>query len=80
MHKRQGILLEELRPNQCRYPISDDKPMLFCGQPTTHGSYCTVHHLICHKPIEECNIPVPQMEFASDEGILQIYGKRYRDA
>lgn len=36
----------------CRYPVSPDNvfPVMFCGKPKEHGSYCKEHGAICYYP------------------------------
>lgn len=39
--------LLDLEPSDCRWPVTDDRPHLFCGEPKLPGSsYCA-----CHKPL-----------------------------
>lgn len=41
----------ELKAHECRYPVTDDKPHLFCAQPVEPGqSYCGFHFFICTRP------------------------------
>lgn len=41
----------ELEKNDCRYPVTEDRPFLFCGQPKAEGSsYCAHHHHKCWQP------------------------------
>lgn len=43
--------LEELGPNECRFPQGDG-PYLFCGEKTKYGSpYCPSCHSIAHTPL-----------------------------
>ena len=43
-----SIKFEDLKPNQCRYPMGDG-PFLFCGQPSMeNSSYCAFCHSVCH--------------------------------
>lgn len=45
------IPILDLRRDQCRYAVTDDKPHLFCGQPVEKGSsYCEFHTNICTTP------------------------------
>lgn len=40
--------LLELRGSDCRYPVTEDSPFLFCGHPQDGGSsYCAHHHQLC---------------------------------
>lgn len=34
------ITLLELDDTVCHFPVGDDLPFLFCGEPIVHGSYC----------------------------------------
>ena len=41
-------LLKDLEHDQCRYPITDEKPYLFCGRAKDgDSSYCPRHHKLC---------------------------------
>ena len=42
------LTFEELGPKQCRYPVTADKPYLFCGA-STQFTYCPAHHALCHE-------------------------------
>jgi GcrA cell cycle regulator len=47
----RNLPLAELENNECRYPVTDDAPFLFCGQPQAEGSsYCAHHHHLCWTP------------------------------
>lgn len=37
------VPLMDLKPGQCKWPIGDEKPFLFCGKPCGDGSYCKAH-------------------------------------
>lgn len=41
-----------LTASSCRYPVSPDNvfPVMFCGKPKEHGSYCKEHGSICYYP------------------------------
>lgn len=41
-----------LTASSCRYPVSPDNvfPVMFCGKPKEHGSYCKEHGAICYYP------------------------------
>lgn len=41
-----------LTASSCRYPVSPDNvfPVMFCGKPKEHGSYCKDHGSICYYP------------------------------
>lgn len=47
-----SVDLMGLKLNSCRYPISADDvfPVIFCGKPKEHGSYCKEHGAICYYP------------------------------
>jgi len=40
------ILLDELGTSDCRWPIGDYRPFLFCGGHVDSGIYCTAHRTI----------------------------------
>lgn len=41
----RNLPLLDLDPDDCRYPVTDDLPFLFCGHPKHEGSsYCAAHH------------------------------------
>lgn len=43
-NRATGILLENLKPHQCKWPINDGGPYLFCGKGREPGSpYCHEH-------------------------------------
>lgn len=45
------IPILDLRWDQCRYAVTDDKPHLFCGQAVERGSsYCEFHTNLCTTP------------------------------
>ena len=44
---KDGYKLEDLKPNQCRYP-KGDKNFTFCGKEIHKGSYCEEHYIRCH--------------------------------
>ena len=50
-----------LKINSCRYPISADdvSPMIFCGKPQDHGSYCKEHGAICYYPSKHQTPNIP---------------------
>lgn len=55
--------LLQLRHHQCRYPLTQEKPFLFCGRATKDGSsYCPRHHKDCVQP----GGPVRPIEFLAD--------------
>lgn len=35
--------LVDLEPGDCRWPIGEDSPFLFCSLPVEHGHYCHTH-------------------------------------
>jgi len=42
------VSLIDLRANQCRYPVTDESPHLFCGAPRkAESAYCPFHHRVC---------------------------------
>lgn len=34
------LTLDQLERGECRYPLGDEAPYVFCGQPVLKGSYC----------------------------------------
>ena len=45
----RNLTVLQLKGNDCRFPTSEDHPMLFCGSPKAAGSsYCPHHHGVCH--------------------------------
>lgn len=53
--------LLDLEPNDCRYPMNDGGPYLFCAAPKhwhmrerdlVQSSYCREHHFICSRASE----------------------------
>jgi hypothetical protein len=43
------LSLLELGPRTCRWPVGDEPPYLFCGNPTDGDRvYCAVHHVVAH--------------------------------
>jgi len=41
-------LLKDLRHDQCRYPLTQEAPYVFCGRQKAGGSsYCPRHHALC---------------------------------
>lgn len=39
------VSLVDLERDQCKWPVTEDAPFLFCGAQSTHGPYCHHHHL-----------------------------------
>lgn len=39
------VSLIDLEPGQCRWPVGNEAPHLFCGAHADHGPYCHHHHL-----------------------------------
>jgi GcrA cell cycle regulator len=42
----RNVALLDLEPEDCRYPVTDDSPFLFCGHQIAEGSYCRAHYRI----------------------------------
>lgn len=43
-----NITFDQLDWGDCRYPVTDNPPHLFCGHPKlTTSSYCLEHHFLC---------------------------------
>jgi GcrA cell cycle regulator len=39
--------------HKCKWPLGEDTPWQFCGQPTTEGKpYCPTHCTIAYRPID----------------------------
>lgn len=57
----ESVDIMGLKPYSCRYPISADDvfPVLFCGKPQEHGSYCKEHGAICYLPTKYSAPRVP---------------------
>jgi len=51
-----------LERNDCRYVVTEDHPMLFCGHEKAAGSsYCAHHAHVCWQaPIERNRAPRPR--------------------
>lgn len=48
------LAILELQPDECRFPVTDETPFLFCGHPQTHdSSYCFHHHKLTHSHVTE---------------------------
>lgn len=46
-----NVTFEELKSDQCRYPVTDDSPFFFCGHSKLETSaYCAAHHRLCYQP------------------------------
>lgn len=44
------VSLIDLDPHQCRYPVNDVSPFLFCGHQKMDGSsYCAPHFMLAHR-------------------------------
>lgn len=58
----RNLTLLELERNDCRYVVTDDHPMLFCGHEKAAGSsYCAHHAHVCWQaPIERNRAPRPR--------------------
>ena len=44
-------LLVVSEANGCRWPIGEERPYLFCGEPTHRGNYCAAHRSISFRPV-----------------------------
>lgn len=51
VEERSGPTIDALGRFQCRYPVTHDRPYMFCGK-FTMGTYCQEHSEICYVPIE----------------------------
>lgn len=41
-------MLKDLRHDQCRFPLTAEKPFIMCGRQQVRGSsYCPKHYAIC---------------------------------
>ena len=46
----RNLSVIDLQKNDCRFIVTDDHPMLYCGAPKADGSsYCAHHHVRCHQ-------------------------------
>jgi hypothetical protein len=46
-----NLTFAQLEKNDCRFVVTDDHPMLFCGHEKAEGSsYCPHHHHVCWTP------------------------------
>lgn len=46
--------LLDLEPNDCRYPVNEGGPFLFCAEPSAKGSsYCAHHRDLCFRKVME---------------------------
>lgn len=65
-------LLAVAKDNGCRWPIGEDRPYLFCGEPIHKGSYCAAHAAVAFRPIErKVRAPKPVGKF-KDSRILDM--------
>ena len=65
-------LLAVAKDNGCRWPIGEDRPYLFCGEPIHKGSYCAAHAAVAFRPIErKVRAPKPVGKFR-DSRILDL--------
>lgn len=37
--------------NGCRWPIGEERPYLFCGEPIHKGVYCAAHYAVSYRPL-----------------------------
>jgi GcrA cell cycle regulator len=52
----RNLTFADLEKNDCRYAVTADHPMLFCGQTKADGSsYCDHHHHVCWMPPQARN-------------------------
>lgn len=47
-NRNDGILMDDLSINQCRWPVTQGKPYRFCGDSTHDRSYCEIHDDLAH--------------------------------
>lgn len=47
-NRTDGIPLGDLIENQCRWPVTPDKPFRFCADATDGRQYCDLHHDTAH--------------------------------
>jgi GcrA cell cycle regulator len=40
----EPVSLLDLEAGQCKWPVGQDSPFMFCGAPATHNHYCEHHH------------------------------------
>lgn len=48
----EGILVQDLTPNTCRWPVHTVLPGRYCGAHTDSGSYCDHHHARAYRGFE----------------------------
>ncbi len=49
-----NLTLLELQFGQCRFPVNEESPFLFCGHPQAcDSSYCGFHHRLTHNQATE---------------------------
>lgn len=47
-NRTDGIPMEDLLPNQCRWPVTPEKPFRFCSSTTDGRPYCELHDRLAH--------------------------------
>lgn len=57
-----GVSVLGLETNMCRWPVSDDRPHLFCGKAWAgeHGPYCADHRAIAYAGIPKKKTRIPR--------------------
>jgi GcrA cell cycle regulator len=56
-----NVGLLEIDQHQCRYPVNDSSPFLFCGHRKMEGSsYCAPHFILTHRPEVDRRAPAKE--------------------
>jgi hypothetical protein len=63
---RKNILT--IRAGECRYPVTDEPPHLFCSDPT-EGIYCDYHSTLCHVGPGKDIAAVEEMIYGVDKSV-----------
>lgn len=62
-------LIEVAADDGCRWPIGEERPYLFCGNPIHARHYCEAHHAMAFVPVGKINLIKPTGKF-KDSRIL----------
>ena len=57
----------------CRWPIGEERPYLFCGEPTHKGVYCATHYSVAYRPIPPKVTTRPVRKFSGMQ-LLEMEG------
>lgn len=47
-----ALSLLDIGSNQCRFPVTAEKPFMFCAEPVARGPYCLKHFQTVYVPIK----------------------------